>query len=103
MSTAFLCKGKQSGSVFNVYSGHPCIIPSSVWASLIILSCPIIAVYGFGDLSHRAICSHSIDAEIRSVGQEATGTHMLSGRSEGASYELLSLHAGQLDQTEKRR
>lgn len=42
--------------------------PSSVWASLIILSCPIVIVYGLGDPGHSAICSDSIDAEIRGVG-----------------------------------
>lgn len=61
------------------------IIPSGVWASLIILSCPIITVYGLGDPGHSAICSDSIDAEIRGVGQEGAGTHMFGGRSGDAS------------------
>lgn len=44
---------------------------------LIILSCPVIVMYGIADPGHRAICSPSIDAEIIRVGQEGNGdTHV---------------------------
>lgn len=76
MSTAALCKGKQSRSVFRVCSGHP----SGVWASLIILSCPIIVVYAVQ--GHRAICSDYIDAEIRGV-----EGHISGGQSGDTSFE----------------
>ncbi len=81
------------------------VIPasSSVWASLIILTRPIITVYGLADPSHSAICSDSIDAEIRGVGQEGTGTHMFGGQSGDASPESLPPPAGLLDQTAEGR
>lgn len=54
-----------NGDLFFCLLGSTLHHPSSVWASLIILSCPIIIVYGLGDPGYRAICSDSIDAEIR--------------------------------------
>lgn len=98
MSTAALCKGKQSRSVFNIHSGHRC-----VWVSPIILSWPTIIVYELADPGHSAICSDSIDAEIRGVGQEGAGTHMFSGQSGDASPVSLSPRAGLLDQTAEGR
>lgn len=56
---------------------------------------------GLADPGLRAICSDAIDAAIRGVGQEGTGTHMLGGRSGDASPESLSPRAGLLDQTAK--
>lgn len=55
--------------------------PSGVWASLIILSCPIIIVYGLGDRDHNAICSDPIEAEIRGV-----EGHMSGGQSGDTSF-----------------
>lgn len=81
----------------------PVYHPFSVWASLIILSCPIIFVCGLCDPGHSAICSDSIDAEIRGAGQEGTGTHMFADRSGDASLESLSPQAALLDQTVERR
>lgn len=46
------------------------------------------------DPGHSSICSDSIDAEIRGVGQESTETHMFGGQSGDASPESLPLRAG---------
>lgn len=99
MSTAALCKGKQSRSVLNVYSGHLRVIPpvsgpASSSSHGLLLLC-----MGSVTPVHSAICSDSIDAEIRGVGQEDTGTHMFGGRSGDASPESLSPQASLLDQT----
>lgn len=79
MSTAALCKGKQSRSVFNVLLRSSLHHPSSVWASLIILSCPIITVCVWAWWPQPpAICSDSIDTEIRGCRPHRAQRHTCS-------------------------
>lgn len=83
------------------YSGHPCIIPpvsgpASSSSHVLLLLCVGLVT---PDPSHQPSAQTPLTLRLGGVGQEGTGTHMLSGRSGDASAESLSPRGGLLDQT----